>query len=207
MKRETIYKLSTSIKLDNKTRAHSKYLTVCPVGPDKKEKIMKRSMILILTVLSLSLFAFSEVKIGVVNGQDVIQKTKRGQSIRTRLENLGKAKQTQIENLEKDIVALQKDLNSPALNAETKEKKGRELEDKKISYQRVVQDAQKEFQAQQQKEMMTMYNEIMPLIQELGKAKGFSLILDVASSGIAYFDPSIDITNDVIKAVDAKFPQ
>lgn len=168
---------------------------------------MKRSMILILTVLTLSLFAFSEVKIGVVNGQDVIQKTKRGQSIRTRLENLGKAKQTQIENLEKDIVALQKDLNSPALNTETKEKKGRELEDKKISYQRVVQDAQKEFQAQQQKEMMTMYNEIMPLIQELGKAKGFSLILDVASSGIAYFDPSIDITNDVIKAVDAKFPQ
>jgi outer membrane protein len=177
------------------------------VGPDNKEKIMKKSMILVLTVLTLSLFAFSEVKIGVVSGQDVLQKTKKGQSIRTKLENLGKAKQTQIENLEKEIVALQKDLSSPALNTETKEKKSRELEDKKISYQRVVQDAQKEFQAQQQKEMMTMYNEIMPLIQDLGKSKGFTLILDVASSGIAYFDPSIDITNDVIKAVDAKFPQ
>lgn len=164
-------------------------------------------MILVLTVLTLSLFAFSEVKIGVVSGQDVLQKTKRGQSIRTKLENLGKAKQTQIENLEKEIVALQKDLNSPALNVETKEKKGRELEDKKINYQRVVQDAQKEFQAQQQKEMMTMYNEIMPIIQELGKAKGFTLIMDVASSGIAYFDPSVDITNDVINAVNAKFPQ
>ncbi|MCP4216899.1 MAG: OmpH family outer membrane protein, partial [bacterium] len=44
------------------------------------------------------------------------------------------------------------------------------------------------------------------IAENIGKAKGFTLILDMTSSGIAYFDQAIDITADVIKAVDAKFP-
>lgn len=165
---------------------------------------MKKSFILIFTVIIFSLFAFSEVKIGVINGQDVIAKTKKGQAIRAKLENLGKAKQQEIENLEKEIIALQKDLASPALNDETKRKKTRSMEDKKINYQRLVQDAQKDFQQQQQKEMMAFYNEIMPMIQEYGKAQGFTLILDLSSAGIAYFDKTIDITDAVIQTVNAK---
>jgi len=165
---------------------------------------MKKSFILIFTVIIFSVFAFSEVKIGVINGQDVIQKTKKGQAIRAKLESFGKAKQQEIANLEKEIVALQKELASPALNAETKRKKTRTMEDKKIKYQRKVQDAQKDFQQQQQKEMMAFYNEIMPIIQEYGKAQGFTLILDLSSAGVAYFDKTIDITDAVVQSVNAK---
>lgn len=193
LKFETILNLSAS-----KLYEEEKYIE------HNKEKTMKKSFILIFTVIIFSVFAFSEVKIGVINGQDVIAKTKKGQAIRAKLESFGKAKQQQIENLEKEIVALQKELASPALNAETKRKKTRTMEDKKINYQRLVQDAQKDFQAQQQKEMMAFYNEIMPIIQEYGKAQGFTLILDLSSAGVAYFDKTIDITDAVVQTVNAK---
>lgn len=167
---------------------------------------MKKTFMLIITIFTLSLFGFSEVKIGVVNGQDILLKTNRGKVSQKKLENLGKSKRQQIQAMQNDMKKLQTELASPALNDEARRKKNRELEDRKVSYNRIVQDAQKDFQAQQQKEMMALYKEIMPLIQQVGKSKGFTLILDLSSTGVAYFDETIDITAEVIKAIDAKFP-
>jgi len=167
---------------------------------------MKKSLILVFTILTLSFFMFSEVKIGVINAQEIIAKTKKGINVQKKLENLQKSKQQQLEGLQNVLKQLQKDAVSPALNAETREKKKREFEDKQIQYKRQLQDAQKDMSEATQKELAALQTEIMPLIQEIGKNKGFTLILDMTGSGIAYFDQAIDITNDVVKAVDAKFP-
>ncbi len=167
---------------------------------------MKKSFILIFTLLTLSLFVFSQVKIGVINAQEIIEKTKKGKEVQVKLENLQKQKQKQLEGMQNTIKKLQKDLESPALNRDTREKKTRELEDKRIDYQRFIQDTQKEMQVKSQQELMSLQKEIMPLIQQIGKAKGFTIIFDMTSSGIAYFDETIDVTAEVVKAVDAKFP-
>jgi Skp family chaperone for outer membrane proteins len=119
---------------------------------------------------------------------------------------LQNSKQQKLEALQNVLKQLQKDATSPALNAETREKKKREFEDKQIQYNRELQDAQKDMNAATQRELAALQKEIMPLIQEIGKSKGFTLILDMTGSGIAYFDQTIDITTDVIKAVDVKFP-
>jgi outer membrane protein len=167
---------------------------------------MKKSFILIFTLLTLSLFVFSQVKIGIINAQEIIEKTKKGKEVQVKLENLQKQKQQQLEGMQNTIKRLQKELESPALNRDTREKKTRELEDKRIDYNRFIQDTQKEMQVRSQQELMSLQKEIMPLIQQIGKAKGFTIIFDMTSSGIAYFDESIDVTAEVVKAVDAKFP-
>lgn len=167
---------------------------------------MKKSLILVFTILTLSFFMFSEVKIGVINAQEIIAKTKKGIAVQKKLEKLQKTKQQQLEALQDTLKQLQKDAVSPALNEETREKKKREFEDKQIQYNRLLQDAQKDMSEATQTELAALQKEIMPLIQDIGKNKGFTLILDMTSSGIAYFDKAIDITNDVITAVDTKFP-
>lgn len=167
---------------------------------------MKKSFILIFTLLTLSLFVFSQVKIGIINAQEIIEKTKKGKQVQVKLENLQKQKQQQLEGMQKTVKQLQKELESPALNRDTREKKTRELEDKRIDYNRFIQDTQKEMQVRSQQELMALQKEIMPLIQQIGKAKGFTIIFDMTSSGIAYFDETIDVTDEVVKAVDAKFP-
>jgi outer membrane protein len=167
---------------------------------------MKKSMILIFTILTLSIFVFSEVKIGVINAQEIMEKTKKGNQVQKKLENLQNAKRKQLQTKQQELEKLEKELNSPALNADTRARKTRQVQDKRIELQRMVEDAQNEMRQESQKELFELQKEIMPLIQEIGRSKGFTLILDMTSSGIAYFDQSVDITAEVIKAVDAKFP-
>jgi Skp family chaperone for outer membrane proteins len=60
--------------------------------------------------------------------------------------------------------------------------------------------------AQQQKEFESLQRDLMPIIEKIAKGDGFSLVLDLNTAGVTYFEPSIDITDKVIKAYDAEVP-
>lgn len=166
---------------------------------------MKKTLVIVLTILAMSVVAYSEAKIGVINPQKVVSETIRGKQVKAKLEKLGDEKQQKIKGMEDAIKQLEKELMSPALNTDAKEKKAADLQAKRTNLKRYVEDAQKEFQVKYQKEMQTMYKEIMPIIEKIGAAKGFTIIFDLSNSGISYFDKTIDITNEVIKAYDQKY--
>jgi outer membrane protein len=167
---------------------------------------MKRSFILILTLITLTIFAFSEVKIGVINSQELLQKTKKGSQTLKNLDAFKSAKEKQIQAMVTELEALDKELNSAALNASDRDKKMRIMEDKKIAYERTVRDAQNELQNQSLKVLGELEKEFVPIIQQVGQAKGYAMVLDIVNSGVTYFAPEADITADVIKAVDEKLP-
>ena len=171
---------------------------------NKGDKQMKKSLILVLTILLMSVYAFSEVKVGIVNAQEIFQKTKRGAEISKKLENLQDQKTAELKRLQDEIQRLEKDVMSPALNEATREKKSLELQTKRTELQRKYEDAQRDFKLQSQKMLAELEKELLPLIENVGKTKGYSIIFDRQRSGIVYYDPSIDITNDVIIAIDAK---
>lgn len=168
---------------------------------------MRKILILLVVVLVMGAFAFSQVKIGIVDAQEILQKTKKGTEIQKRLEKLQEDKQVQLQTLQDEVKKLEKDVLSPALNDETREKKNLELQNKRKDLKRFYEDAQNEMQRASQKELVELEKEIMPLIEEIGKSKGFTIIFDITRPGIVYFDQSIDITGEVINAVDAKFPK
>ena len=166
---------------------------------------MKKTLIGIIIVFTFALFVFSEVKIGVINAQQVIQQTKKGKEITSRLEQLGQGKQKKVEAMREEIKKLENELASPALNTETRDKKNMDLQNKRTELKRFIEDAQREMQQKSQTELSILRQDIMPVIEKIGKEKGFSLILDLTTSGIAYFDRAIDITNDVIAEYDKKY--
>lgn len=160
-----------------------------------------------MTLLMTCAYAFSETKVGVVNAGEIMLKTKRGNTIRIKMESMQKEKQQQAQTMQEEIKKLQQALASPALNTETRDSKTEELNQKEVVFKRFAEDSQAELEQVLQKELYEMEQLIMPLIQELGKSKGFTVILDFQKSGLVYFDTTIDITADVIQAVDAKYPK
>ncbi len=156
----------------------------------------------IIMLIAMSSYAFSETKIGIINAQKLVEGTKRGRAIASKLEEIGKAKQGQLKKLQDDIQKLEKELMSPALNEETREKKALELQNKRTEGKRFVEDSQREMQIKTQKEMDKLKNEIQPIIQQVGKDKGLHVILEITA--VAYYDPAIDITDDIIKIMDSK---
>ncbi|NIM14856.1 MAG: hypothetical protein GTO45_22955 [Candidatus Aminicenantes bacterium] len=167
---------------------------------------MRRTIVLLIAIFVLNAFAFSEVKIGVINPQKIMDSTKKGIAIQKRLEKLQGEKQQKINAMQDEIKKLQKDVMSPALNNEARQRKNIELQEKQKTLKRYVEDARNEFARESKKEFLNLEKELMPLIENLGRQKGFTIIIDITRPGIVYYDKAIDITTDVIKAVDAKYP-
>jgi len=46
-------------------------------------------------------------------------------------------------------------------------------------------------------------NELLPIIEQMGKENGLDVIFDLGKSGAIYFSPTVDITQDVILRYDA----
>lgn len=165
---------------------------------------MKKHLLLIVAVLALSAFAFAEFKVGIINPQSVLQGSVKGKEAIGRLQALQAAKQKKYEALQAEIDALEKEIGSPALNADAREKKTQDLAAKRTEIKRFAEDAQKDSMAAQQKEFEKIQADLMPLIEKIAKENGFSMVLDLTTSGVTYFEPAIDLTEKVIKAYDAQ---
>ena len=167
---------------------------------------MKKNLFLMFVLLALSTFVFSEVKIGIINPQLVLQNSTKGKAVIERLRSLNMSKQKKYEAMQKEIDTLDKEVLSPALNQDARDKKNMDLQNKRVEIKRFAEDAQKESMAQQQKEFESLQRDLMPIIEKIAKADGFSLVLDLNTAGVTYFEPAIDITDKVIKAYDAEVP-
>jgi outer membrane protein len=167
---------------------------------------MKKNLFLMFVLLALTTFVFSEVKIGIINPQVVLQNSTKGKEVIERLRSLNMSKQKKYEAMQKEIDTLEKEALSPALNQDARDKKNMDLQNKRIEIKRFAEDAQKESMAQQQKEFESLQRDLMPIIEKIAKGDGFSLVLDLNTAGVTYFEPSIDITDKVIKAYDAEVP-
>ncbi len=165
---------------------------------------MKKNLFLIFALVVLTTFAFAEFKLGIINPQAVLQSSSKGKEAIERLKSLQLAKQKKYEDLQKEIDSLEKESMSPALNQEARDRKTADLANKRTDIKRFAEDAQKESMAAQQKEFEKIQADLMPIIEKIAKENGFSLILDLNTAGVTYFEPGIDISAQVVKAYDAQ---
>ena len=55
-------------------------------------------------------------------------------------------------------------------------------------------------------EIKALEEKVNPIIQGIGRSKGYTAIYDIQRSGTIYIDISVNITKDVIDAINLKFP-
>jgi len=165
---------------------------------------MKKTLILVLALVALSAFAFAEFKLGIINPQAVLQTSAKGKEAIARLQALQSAKQKKFESMQNEIAALEKEVISPALNQEARDRKNQDLLNKRTEIKRFAEDAQKESMAAQQKEFEKIQTDLMPIIEKIAKDNGYAVILDLNTAGVTYFDPAYDITEKVVAAYDVQ---
>jgi outer membrane protein len=165
---------------------------------------MKKTLFLVLALVALSAFAFAEFKLGIINPQAVLQTSIKGKEAIGRLQALQSSKQKKFESNQKEIENLEKEALSPALNQEARDRKAQDLQNKRVEIKRFAEDAQKESMTAQQKEFEKIQTDLMPIIEKIAKDNGYSLILDLNTAGVTYFNPGIDITSQVVAVYDAQ---
>jgi len=145
------------------------------------------------------------VKVGVVNSQEILEKSVEGKKAISQLEEKNRKTQQDLAKLDDQIRQLETRLNTQGLTM-TQEaiiSLSADLDRKRTERQRMAEDATKEMQELQQRLYLKIQNEVMPIINKLGQEKGLDLILDLRASGVLYFNPVIDLTSEVIKRYDA----
>lgn len=162
-------------------------------------------LVLLLATAVPSLAA--DVKIATFNIQQIIEKSKSGAEARKVME----AKKTELEPKfkgEQDSLKAQADeieKKGSAWSDEVKAGKERDYQKKMREYQLKVEDAQFEMKQLEKKVLDPIFKELQTVINEIGKADGLTLIFEKSrSNGLLYAADSLDISDKVVKALDAK---
>ncbi len=143
-------------------------------------------------------------KIGVINSQEVLEKSIEGKKVISTLQARDKKSQADVAKLDDEIRQLETRLSTQrlTLSEEAALQLNSDLDRKRKERARTAEDAVRDLQELQYRLYTKLQNELLPIIEQLGKEKGFDIILDLAKSGAVYFNPAIDVTDELIKRYD-----
>jgi len=165
-----------------------------------------------LTIALLAVFmgvaasqGFAQAKMGVLNSQDVLEKSAEGKKVIARLQEKDKQNQAAVAKLDEDIRTLQTKLNTQriTLTEDAIMQLTSDLEKKNTDRKRLAEDAYSGMQELTQRLFKKVQDELIPIVETLGKERGLDMIFDLAKSGAVYWNPANDITTEVIKRYDA----
>ncbi len=170
----------------------------------KKAPVCAALLLLLLAAAAPPTFAQTVSKIGVINSQEVLEKSAEGKRVIARLQEKDKSNQAAVDKLDSEITALQTRLNTGRLTLTEEQlyNLNADLNKKQTDRKRIAEDATRDFQDLQVKLFNKVQSELIPIIDQLGKEKGIEIIFDLVKSGAVYFNPTIDLTAEVIKRYD-----
>ena len=169
---------------------------------------MKRSLIrttLITTAAVLATVSFAaaqEAKIAVIDVQRVVTESDPGKEALAKLKKLQEQKLNQAKAMQQELDSLQQQFNKQrfTLSDDKLTELRKKIEDKGIALKRFQDDAQRELDDARRKALSSLEQKIMPIIQQLGKEKGYLLIFQKYQSGLVYADDAkTDITDEIIR--------
>lgn len=152
-----------------------------------------------------SSFAQETPKVGIVNPMQVMERSTEGKGIIARLEKKSKENQDKLAKMDDQIRDLETRINTQrlTLTQESLLNMTSDLDRKRTDRKRFAEDSYREFSQLRDRLFNKVKNELIPIIEQIGKEKNMVAIFDLTNSGVIYFAPTIDLTDEVIKKYDA----
>lgn len=170
-------------------------------------KSTRLSCLLVICVVGFFSLGLAQqtAKIGVVNSQEVLEKSEEGKSAIARLQELDRTQQGKISKLDEEIRQLETKLNTQRLTLTNEAiiQLTSDIEKKRTDRKRLAEDSMRELQDLRLRLFQKVQNELLPIIEQIGKERNLELILDLGNSGAIYFHPTIDLTEEVIRRYNA----
>jgi outer membrane protein len=167
---------------------------------------------LILVVLGSFLFtmcfagwSFAQEKVGFINLQRLVSESKMGQKAKGNYETLRKNKEAQVAKKAEEVNALKKLISTTGDKMSQKERADKldELEKANKELQRLVADARQDIRKQDRELVASILAQADSVLKDVAKKNKFGIILKDANA-IGFLDPSVDITDKVIKELNDK---
>ncbi len=168
---------------------------------------MKKSLLLVLFCFLAANTVFAQGKIAIIDVQAITFQSKAGQKSIEELKGLEQTALKKIEAKRTEVKKLADSINNQkaSLSPSALQDKNLELNRKSVELERLEKDLQAEFQTAQAKKWDGILKEVEPVINDYAKEKGFDLVFIVQPGILAYANPAVDITKEIISRFDIKW--
>ena len=167
---------------------------------------MKRLLLVTMMLMSMADFASAaEIKIGYLDMQRTLNTSEAGKTAKLQLQEKLKKYQEQINAKQEELQKLKTDLEKQgvALTEASRAAKEKDYQQKLKDFQRFTKDAEEDLQARDGEFTKKILETLEKVVQEYGKKQGYSMIFDARSAGMLYADTSADLTENILKALNA----
>ena len=164
-------------------------------------KKFTRTIVAASLLAGLSFSAFADFKAGFVNTDRVFREANAAKTAQTRLEQ-------EFSKREKELIALRDNLkrgsdaferDAPTMSESQRVTKQRELVEQDREFQRKSREFQEDLGNRKNEELAKVLDQVNKIVQQVAEAEQYDVILQEA----VYVNPKHDITDKVIKALNA----
>jgi outer membrane protein len=147
-------------------------------------------------------------KIAVVNIQRVASQSTEGKASTAKVQALHQQKSTQLAEMNKKLQADQQKLQQQqsVMNEQARGQLEREIERQQKDIQRFSQDAQEDVQNLQGDLQQQFERRLQPIIEQVVQERGIQVLFSRVDAGIVWADAGLDVTDEVIRRLDAASP-
>lgn len=151
----------------------------------------------------------AKVVVGKVDVQKVLLTVNQGQSVRDQLKKTFDEKQKILKDEEEKIKKLQEDYQKKlsVLNDKEKIKREKEIQEKIIAIQQKTSGYQKEIQDLENKLKQPILERVKQVVDEVSKSADVDFVYEAATGPILYSKEEKDLTDEVVKTYNKKFPK
>src|ERR1700722_13348869 len=154
--------------------------------------------------------AAAPTKIAVINIRNAIVATAEGKQAQAQLQSQFAPKQTELQNLQKQIEDLQRRMTEGArtLSDDEKAKMQREGEMLSRRLQRGNDDLNEELTAAQGEIVDGIGRKMLEVLDRSSRENGFTAVLDTSAQGspVVYGSSNSDITQEIVRLYDQAYP-
>ena len=144
-------------------------------------------------------------KLGMVNSQEILDKSAEGKRALAQLQAADKKYADEVTRLDDQIKQFQNRLSTQrlTLTPDAAAALQADILRKQTERQRSAEDAARAMRELQVSTLERIQNELLPIIDQLRKDMGLDCIFDMTKGGVVYYNTALDITAEVIKRYDA----
>ena len=157
-----------------------------------------------LCVFLTASIAAAEMKLAVLNIQDVLTKSSAGLAAKDKIEKRMKDLKASLDSDKQQLISFQEEMKKKASvwSEDKKQEQLLEFQKKRRDLEAKQDNANMEMKNLQDRYLAPIMKELENIVREVAKSNGYSLVLP--SNAVLYFDNSVDLTADVTKSLNAK---
>ena len=145
--------------------------------------------------------ASASVRIAVIDVERLVRDSALGKEAFGRVKKLSDDKKSENDRLQKELRDIEQKLSTQgqSLSDDKREQLQKQYNEKSIDYKSFTEKASRDLDQAQKKELGDLERRVFPIITQLGKERGYTLIFNKFQSGLVFADETADITEDVLK--------